>query len=268
MKLMCLAGALAVSTAIGAEDTVREVIQAYKDGKREEALALVTKAIEKDPKSGQLYFTRGRLYAAMSQNEMAIRDYDRALKLETNAPAFYQERGIAHFKLAHVKEAIVDFDRFIQLAPQQEAHHWQRGIAYYYAKEYERGRKQFESHQTVNPHDVENAVWHFLCVARAHGVEKAKAALIPISVDRDPRVPMKEIFALFAGKGKPEEVLSMARSRDEIFYAHLYLGLYYEAHGKTAKAREHIDKAANEFYMNHYMGDVARVHAKLLKAGE
>ena len=257
---------LLVANAFGAEDITREVLQRFKEGKKEEALAVATTAIEKEPKNAKLFFTRGRVYSAMNQNEKALLDYDRAVKLDTNSPAFYQERGSAHFKLGHIKESITDFDQFLRMVPYQEAHHWQRGIAYYYAGDYEHGRKQFESHQTVNPYDVENAVWHFLCVARLQGVEKAKASLIHI--ERDARVPMKEIFALFAGKGKPEDVLAAATTRDHLFYAHLYLGLYYEAHKNTAKAREHIDKAAGEFSMNHYMGDVARVHAKLLKAND
>jgi lipoprotein NlpI len=161
---------------------------------------------------------------------------------------------------------VADFDRFVQILPEQEPQHWQRGIALYYAGEYDRGRKQFESHQKVNTNDVENAVWHFICVARSQGVDKAKAALIPIEGDR--RVPMKEIHALFAGKAKAADVLAAADDRGELFYAHLYLGLYYDAHGDKAKTREHIDKAANEFAMNHYMGDVARVHAALLKKAQ
>src|SRR6266853_660464 len=58
--------------------------------------------------------------------------------------------------------------------------------------------RQFELHQTVNDNDVENAVWHYLCVARLAGVEKAHASLIRIQ--RDSRVPMMAVYALFGGK--------------------------------------------------------------------
>jgi len=155
------------------------------------------------------------------------------------------------------------------LLPFQVPQHWQRGIAYYYAGRFEAGRKQFELHQTVNPNDVENAVWHFLCVARASNVEKARAALIPITGDA--RVPMMEVHALFAGKLKPEDILKAAtagnppaaRLNRQLFYAHLYLGLYFEALGDDGKAREHITKAAGEYQTGDYMGDVARVHLQL-----
>jgi len=61
-----------------------------------------------------------------------------------------------------------------------------------------------------------------------------------------------------------KEALSPEKLRDQLFYAHLYLGLYYEAAGDRERSREHILKATHEFSMEHYMGDVARVH-KLLR---
>ena len=116
---------------------------------------------------------------------------------------------------------------------------------------------------------MENAVWHFLCVARKSGVEKARAGLIPIKDDS--RVPMKEVHALFAGKAKPEDVLKAAsvigtskpQLDRQLFYAHLYLGLYFEAIGEEAKAREHIKLAAGQYRTDDYMGAVARVHLQL-----
>jgi lipoprotein NlpI len=251
--------------AFGADDLMRQISRKIMEGKRDEAMAMLNKAVADEPKEARWLLNRGRLQSTMGENEKAIEDFNAAAKIEPDNPRIYHERGVVHFRLAHIKESVADFDRFVQILPAQEPEHWQRGISLYYAGEYERGRKQFELHQKANPYDVENAVWHFICVARGQGIEKAKASLIQI--ERDPRVPMKEIFALFAGKGKPEDVVSAAKQRGELFYAHLYLGLYYEAHGNEQKAREHIDKAANDFYMNHYMGDVARVHAKLLKKG-
>jgi lipoprotein NlpI len=50
------------------------------------------------------------------------------------------------------------------------------------------------------------------------------------------------------------------------FYAHLYVGLYHEALGNEAGAREHIAAAAAERYSSGgYMHMVARVHLRLLR---
>lgn len=179
----------------------------------------------------------------------------------TESPAYYNRRGEENFRAARIAESIVDFDKAISLEPRLAPQHWQRGISLYYANRFADGRKQFELHQTVNPSDVENAVWHYLCVARQEGVEKARAALIPIP--EDTRVPMMQIHALFAGRGTVEDVLKPARGRDALFYAHLYLGLYYEVTGNVSLSKKHIRLATHDYAVDHYMGDVARVHEKL-----
>jgi len=260
----------AEKSAETAEALVRQATEAFKEHKRDEALALANQAVTISPTDFDVLFFRGRLLGALRKHDEAIKDFDRVLTLEPKAIAAYQERAQEHFKAGQAKESLADFDRFLELAPQQKPNSWQRGIACYYANKFEEGKKQFELHQTVNPNDVENAVWHYVCVAKLKGVEQAKASLIPIK--EDSRVPMMEIYALFAGKGTAEQVLEAAQKealspeklRDQLFYAHLYLGLYYEAAGDRERSREHILKATHEFSMEHYMGDVARVH-KLLR---
>ncbi|NDI17902.1 MAG: hypothetical protein EBY83_08090, partial [Verrucomicrobia bacterium] len=90
-------------------------------------------------------------------------------------------------------------DRLVELQPEAEPELWQRGLALYYAGRFADGRRQFELHRTVNPADVENVAWHFACVARDQGPDKARQAIIPVGQDR--RVPMREILDLFAGTG-------------------------------------------------------------------
>ena len=76
---------------------------------------------------------------------------------------------------------------------------------------------------------------------------------------------------LYKGKAGVDDVLAAAKEgnpppgvlRERLFYAHLYIGLYYEAAGRAKLAREHIALAA-ENRVDHYMGDVARVHRDLL----
>lgn len=175
-------------------------------------------------------------------------------------------RGEDHFRAGRVKDSVADFDREIELRPASDPGHWQRGISYYYAGLYEKGARQFERHQTVNPEDVENAVWHFLCVVRSPGgsIEKARASLIPIQ--EDTRVPMKQVHELFAGKGSIDAVFKATEGQGPAatFYANLYVGLYLEAEGKSAESLEYITRAAGEpRTRENYMGEVARVHQLL-----
>lgn len=159
------------------------------------------------------------------------------------------------------------FDQLVDAAPEAKPDLWQRGLALYYAERFDDGRQQFELHRTVNPNDVENPAWHFLCVAKSEGAEAARGKLLPVG--EDPRVPMKEILAFYAGRCEPAAVLAAAENgagearRNQLCYAHLYLGLYYDAVGDPEKARAHITQAAGPFQMDHYMGNVAVMHAKL-----
>ncbi len=172
--------------------------------------------------------------------------------------------------------SVADFEKAAELDPPARPHLWQLGIAYYYAGRYADGTRLFALHKSVNPDDVENAAWHYLCTARAEGAEKAKANVMAIRVEKDQRVPMAQIYALFQGQAKPDDVfrhlmrstkdIAQAEYVQRLFYAHLYVGLYFEAQGDAAKAKEHLEKAAGDAaQVGDYMAGVARVHVELLK---
>ena len=108
---------------------------------------------------------------------------------------------------------------------------------------------------------MENAAWHFLCVARAESPAKARAALLPVGPDA--RVPMRQIYDMFRGASKPEDVLAAAGAQPlGQFYARLYVGLYLEATGDAQRALEHITLAAADRYADAggHMHAVAKVH--------
>ena len=193
--------------------------------------------------------------------------FSTACGTEADTPAAVFAEATRLFFDCRPVESAKAFDRLVELAPQSEPELWQRGLALYYADRFADGRKQFEVHRTVNPADVENVAWHFACVARAEGAEAARKAIIP--VEEDGRVPMREILALFEGRAEPAAVLAAAEAgpepsrRNQRCYAHLYLGLHAEALGDIPRARKHMLAAAGPFSMDHFMGQVARVHTRL-----
>ena len=176
------------------------------------------------------------------------------------------DRAVEDFEKARIMESAAGFDKVAQLVPSMAPQLWQRGIVLYYAGRYKDCRAQFESHRTVNPNDVENAAWHFLCVARAESPDQAKKALLPVGPD--PRVPMRQVYEMFQGRRRPEEVMAAAGTTSEAqFYAHLYVGLYAEAIGNKRLASEHITAAAADRFAaaGGYMHRVAKVHLELLQ---
>ena len=182
-------------------------------------------------------------------------------------PSALLDGAVADFERGQIDQSVATFNQLIAVAPRAMPQLWQRGIALYYAGRYDDCRKQFEAHRTVNPDDVENAAWHYLCVARAESPARAKAALLPVGPDA--RVPMKQVYELFKGAMTPEQVMSAGgTSLSGQFYAHLYLGLYYEAMGDANRARAALETAANDRFRSSggYMHMVARVHVARLGA--
>ena len=187
------------------------------------------------------------------------------LQRQAENPGEVLDRAIEDFLAGRVKESVVGFDRVALLAPQAAPQLWQRGIAFYYVGRYDDCRKQFESHRTVNPNDVENPAWHFLCVAHAESPQKARAGLLPVGPDQ--RSPMREVYEMFKGTMTPEAVLAAAgQSTSARFFAELYVGLYHEANGNKAAGLTHLKAAASEQYATAggYMHRVAMLHPLLV----
>lgn len=183
------------------------------------------------------------------------------------SPDAWQKKGEEAFRAGKFVESVEAFDQVLKQVPTYSAQHWQRGISLYYAGRFADCRKQFELHRTVNPEDVENAVFHMLCAARIDGFAAARQKLIPIKADNRPG--MLEVHALFAGKGSTTQVMNAARSGGTtgMFYAFLYLGYYEETAGRRDASKQYF-REANRLAGDDYMGDTARVHWKALQEGK
>jgi lipoprotein NlpI len=274
LSLIVVLGALALwtgpATARLDDPDFDAAVAAVDAGDFPKAVRLLTKVIAQQPKHYEAHVYRAVGYEKQEKYTEALADYTRCLELMPKAAEVFNARGAVHFKLGKFAQSLADFDKYLELQPAEKNGHWMRGITCYYAGKFDDGKKQFEGYEKVDTNDVENAVWHFLCVARKDGVDKARAGLLKIGKDR--RVPMSQVYELFAGKLKPDDVLQAVKTpgaKDELlnrqlFYAHLYLGLYFEVAGDAKVALEHLEGAVRH-RISHYMWDVARVHRDLLK---
>jgi len=244
---------------------------ALKAGKFKDAAELAGKAATADPKDAEAPYVAGLAYLRLRDHDAAAKALTTAIGRDPKLAAAYDRRGDAYLKSGRWKEAIADFDKFLGMQPKFAPDHWRRGIALYYAGKFKEGKEQFELHRTVNPEDVENSAWHYLCNARATSPEEARKALIPVKADA--RVPMAQVLELFAGKLKPQDVIAAAENANlkgdaltsARFYAHLYVALYYESEKDDKKAREHLTAAVEKYKIGDYMWDVANAHLGMLR---
>jgi lipoprotein NlpI len=263
-----------ISKAEDASAAIAQARECLKKGDYDGAIRAADEAIKLDPQSAIALFLHGEANGGLRQHNKAIADYDRALKLDPNFLTAINQRGGERFKLGEVKGSIEDFEAYIKIKPKAYDDHWRYGISLYYAGRFADGAKQFKAGEKAFGNDVENVFWHYLCNSRVDGVDKARKSLLPVG--QDDRVPMMKVYDLIAGKIKPEAVIETADKADlnaeaknkALFYAHLYVGLNYEAEGNAKKCREHLTIAVEKHKIGDYMWDVGNVHLHLLKAAD
>jgi len=232
------------------------------------ALASARAADEPDP---MMLAAEADALFKMRKYDDALAKLDVAIKKDAKFAQAYYLRGRARYMKGDFKGSAADFDKQIDLRPKDFERHWERGITLYYLGRHEEGRKQFEGYEKTDTSDVENTFWHWMCAYKKGGEKAAREGLLKTGKDKRP--PMNEVLGLLQGKIKPDDVMKAADAGDlteaqrkpRRFYGHLYLGLYFDVTGDRKKAIEHLDKAAGEYQIGHYMGEVARVHRDWLK---
>ncbi|MEM9588669.1 MAG: tetratricopeptide repeat protein [Planctomycetota bacterium] len=175
--------------------------------------------------------------------------------------------GDAQLRGGKCAEAVKSFEAALAKDPSAEPHLWQYGIALFFVDRFEEGKQLFEKHRQVNPNDVENAAWHFLCASKADGLDKAREILLP--APNDTRPPMKQVLARLPGGDSKAIEFRINQMRgtptgdSAAMYGYLYLGLIADAEGDAEAARRWMDRAAAT-PLTYYMPDIARVYAKHL----
>ena len=188
-----------------------------------------------------------------------------AAAIAGDSPLLLQQAAEVLYRSGASAESLPLFDRVIALQPAAASLNWQRGIALSSCGKFAAGAKQFETHHQVNPDDVENSAWYFLCIAKTQGVEAARKTVIPSRGDG--RQPMMSVLGMLQQKLEPAQVLEAARANTSPgaqrkraeFYAALYVGLYYDALGDSQRAAAYLKQslAAGD---SGYMVDAARVY--------
>ena len=266
---IALACACSTLGQTGDSNSLRDAAAALRGGDAQLADQIATNYLEgQDAPDRSALRIRASAREALEDYSAAALDFESLAQLDPAEPRILLALGGALFKAGDIDASIEAFDAAAALDASLGPHLWQRGISHYYAGRLGDCARQFDIHRTVNPQDVENSVWHFLCVAAEKGFDAARSGLIPI--DRDSRIPMMEVFGLFGGSVSPDDVLRTAeRAADAghgagpVFYAHLYLGLYFEARRDRERSARHISEAVQQRQPANYMWQVARVHQQL-----
>lgn len=97
------------------EKYLSETTQYYLDGKYEDALLSLKKAIELDPNEFYLYIALGILYYYTDHFEAVTSSFQKALSLQPHSADTYMCLGIAYYSIGQIEEAKEALSKSIEL---------------------------------------------------------------------------------------------------------------------------------------------------------
>ena len=91
----------------------------------------LTKAINENENYADAYFERAYMYQVyLNQKELALTDYNKAIKLMPKFPEAYNNRGILYYEYGEKGKALDDYNKSIELKPDYADAYGSRGVLY------------------------------------------------------------------------------------------------------------------------------------------
>jgi len=107
-------------------------------------ISLWSDVIEKYPKNPLPYYNRGDSYFSQGRINLALDDYNKALKLYPDYPRAYVARGNMYFLLGKYNLALKDYDRAIAYNPAEVNAYLNKGAYYEIQKDYPKALKMYD----------------------------------------------------------------------------------------------------------------------------
>lgn len=127
-----LAGALDDMNASLAVDDIASGLAARTRGDQSGAIKRFTQAID----SGGLnqenlavaHNNRGNAYDDQGQPDLALNDYDQAIRLDPRLAEAYYNRAFVRYRVGQLQEALEDLDKVVQLSPDLPSAYYNRSV--------------------------------------------------------------------------------------------------------------------------------------------
>ncbi len=282
---LVLASLVPAAALAGALDDARAALALHKEGDVDGAVRLYSQAIAADELEPHnlavAFYNRGNAYSAKRRYDLAIADFDFAVKLNpeytiaynnlANAhvaagdydravavydiairlrPDYalgYKNRGNAHAAAGRHEAAIADYDTAIGFEPRLASAYNNRGNANFFLGRFADATRDFQAALEIDPSDAYTVLWLYL--ARGRAGDDGRAELIThaqnLDLDRWPG----PIARLYLGSLPSLQVLAAANDpnpgirRERQCEAYFYLGAYHLMRGARETAALMFHKA-------------------------
>ncbi len=248
-------------------DTTHEV---YKHP----ALVQLSAQIEKEPENAYLYFRRGTLLNQMQEDSLALKDFNKAISLDSSKAEYYSAVGEILFEHKDLDGSVRWLKKALQLNPEDPAAHMKLAKMFVYTKEY---TSAFNEINTVLRQDVYNPEGYFLKGMIYKDLKDTSKAISSFqtaeSVDPKYKDAVIQLGLLYSAKHDPIALKYFDKAFDidttDVFPL-FAKGVYYQDSKdyEAAKAEYHNVILHNRDYENAYfnMGYVLMQQDSLEKA--
>jgi len=125
----------------------------WQQGKYDDAVVELNKAISIDPNNAQAYFFRGLIHSKKGDLDQAISDYDKAINLSPNYAKAYNNRGWDYFRKGNFDLAIADCTKSIEILPKRAAPYYNKGLAYYSLGQFDKALADYKRALEIKFHE-------------------------------------------------------------------------------------------------------------------
>ena len=143
-------------------------------GQRQQAIDYLTRSIQLRGNLPVFRYNRAVAYEQFGELDLAIRDYDDAIKWGEDFVAAYFNRGVVYGKMGQPQRAIEDFGRVLALNPRYAAAFMNRGDAYMQIDQLELALRDFNDVIRIEP---EMAQAYYNRAGAHQRLEKSQLAL-------------------------------------------------------------------------------------------
>ncbi len=215
-------------------------------GDAEEALRDINKALKLNRRSSYAYLYRADVKFAQGLHDSALVDYGKAIRMDRNAAGNYFSRGIFYYSQDKLPEALADIDKGLRLAEQSEGRDYAR-------------------------------LWMWMTRARLGELEQANKALTTQLENRAVESMgdwFEELGRFALGEQSEESLFGTAADEDPILErgqlceAYFYAAQWQLINGKKEKAVELLERCVNTEIVDFYELKIARGQLNHLRPEE
>ncbi len=121
----------------------------------EKQIQQLTTLINKSTNPGELLIQRGQAYFTLQDFELAVNDYNQALKLDDSLDEAYFGLGMAKGRMGQVEKGIADLSEYISRNPTSSRAYTKRGVRYIWAKKLKLAKADLQKAIQLDPNNAE-----------------------------------------------------------------------------------------------------------------